>query len=96
MPAVGPGRVTDSTCVFGRLVSGGIAQSFGLSTSADGGRDHGGSKRSVDEVGDAAARATVLVAGVGRGGGEGQGRGGEQGHGAGGHAHSQPHSTALA
>lgn len=92
--SVGSGGIADSASVLGWLVSGWVTEAFGASSSADGGCDDWGSESSVNKVGDAAARAAVLVASIGRGGSEREGRGGKQGHGAGGHVHSLSQSLA--
>lgn len=101
MAAVGSGGVADAASVFGGLVAWGIAEALGAAAATDGRGQDGGSEGSVDEVGDAAARAAILVAGVGRrgGGDQRERRAREQGRGgAGGSRHlALQHSlTALA
>lgn len=76
VPPVRSSGVAHSTRVLGGLVSGRVTESLGSSSAAVGGGYDGGSESSVNEVGDAAARTAVLIARVGRGGGEREGRGG--------------------
>lgn len=101
MAAIGSSRVANSASVLDGLVAGRIAEALGAAAATDGRGQHGGAEGGVDEVGDAAARAAILVARVGRcgGGDQGQRRAREHGRGgAGGSRHvALQHSlTALA
>lgn len=77
LAAIGAGGIAHSASGVWGLVARGVAEALGAPAAADGGGDDGGPEGGVDEVGDAAARARVVVARVG-GGGERERRGREQ------------------
>lgn len=67
MAAVNAGGITDAAGGIRSGVAGRVAEALGATAAAHRGGRHGRAEGSVHEVGDAAARAALLVAGVGRG-----------------------------